>query len=145
MQTGEGIIEEIINDEEVRVKIRRDQLYAACSSCIGSEHVYITAKNPIGATLKQYVRYEVQDNHMVAGAAICFVAPLAAAIILGLLGNTLSEGWGYNGFAGGAVGAILGILVSLGLIRWYDRHLKQKDDTRATITEIIRDADEEKA
>lgn len=143
MRTGEGIIEEILDGGEVKVKIRRDQLYAACSSCIGSEHVYITAKNSIGATKGQYIRYEVPDSNIVMGAAMCFVLPLVAAIILGLIGNTLSEGWGYNGFAGGAIGAIIGIVASFGFIRWYDGHLKKKADTRANIIEVIRDADEE--
>lgn len=142
MRTGEGIVDEILETGEVKVKIRRDQLYAACSSCIGSEHVFITAKNPIGATKGQYVRYEVPDTNLVMGAAMCFVVPLVAAIILGLIGNTIAESGGYNGFAGGTIGAIIGILISLGGLRWYDGALKKKADTRANIIEVIRDADE---
>lgn len=142
MRTGEGIIDEILPNEEVKIKIRRDQLYAACSSCIGSEHVFITAKNSIGATKGQYVRYEVPDSHMVTGAAICFVLPLVAAIICGLIGNTLGESRGYNSFGSGFVGAVLGLLISFGIIRWYDGALKKKVDTRANIITIIRDADE---
>lgn len=142
MRTGEGIVDEILETGEVKVKIRRDQLYAACSSCIGSEHVFITAKNPIGATKGQYVRYEVPDTNLVMGAAMCFIVPLAAAIILGLIGNAIAESGGYNGFAGGAIGAIIGIIISLGGLRWYDGALKKKADTRANIIEVIRDADE---
>lgn len=142
MRTGEGIIDEILETGEVKVKIRRDQLYAACSSCIGSEHVFITAKNPIGATKGQYVRYEVPDTNVVMGAAMCFILPLVTAVILGIIGNTLAENGGYNGFAGGTVGAVLGIILSLGGLRWYDGYLMKKADTRANIIEIIRDADE---
>ena len=142
MRTGEGIIDEILTNGEVKIKIRRDQLYAACSSCIGSEHVFITAKNPIGATKGQYVRYEVPDNHMITGAAMCFVLPLVAAIICGLIGNTLGESWGYNSFGSGTVGAVLGLLISFGIIRWYDGVMKKKVDTRANIITVIRDADE---
>ena len=76
MRIGEGTITEILDGGLAKVRVNRDHLYVACSACFGAEHVYVTARNSLGAQEGQDVRYEVQDEHLVMGGFYLFYRPL---------------------------------------------------------------------
>ncbi len=100
--------------------------------------MFITAYNPVGAQEGQDVQYEVQDNHLIMSAFICFILPLlliAAGAVLGYqAGMTI-----YTAAAGG----ILGLLLGAAAVKKYDSCLGKIVDTKATITAIIQPDEEE--
>lgn len=136
MRIGEGTITEILSDNLAKVQVHRDYLYVACSACAGAEHVYVTANNELGAQEGDDVRYEMQDDHLVVSAFICFIVPLIFIIAGGLAGYEAAS------LIGAVVGALAGLAAGAAAVRLYDRRLGRKIDTKATITEIL-PADEE--
>jgi len=143
MRNGMGIIEELLGDGLAKVKVNKDQLYVACSACIGAEHVFVTAHNEIGAKEGQAVRYEVEDRHLIAGAFMCFIVPLVAALFFGIIAYEGGLSLGYEGNALTVAGVLAGLLISGLLMRQYDHVLSKNFDTKATITDIILDDEEE--
>jgi sigma-E factor negative regulatory protein RseC len=137
MRTGVGIIEEILDNGLAKVKVSRDSLYVACSVCAGAEHVFLTAKNSLGAEEGQSVRYEVQDDHLIMGSFMCFIMPLIIAVAVGLIGHSIGTSVGFDDFYSGTVGAVIGLLISAAIVRTYDASLSQRVDTKANITAII--------
>lgn len=138
MRIGEGTITEILDGGLAKVRVNRDHLYVACSACFGAEHVYVTAKNMLGAQEGQDVRYEIQDDHLIMSAFICFIVPLFLVILGGIGGYSFdSTVWS------ALIGAAAGLIVSAVIVKLYDSALGKRVDTKATITEIIEKDDEE--
>lgn len=137
MRMGEGIIEEIKENGLAKIKVSSDSLYVACSACVAAEHVFVTAYNPIGAVEGQTVRYEVEDHHLAKSAFVCFIEPLIAAIVLGFITYEAGVVAGYDSFYFGAIGAVIGLLISVGIVKKYDRALGKITDTRANIVSVI--------
>lgn len=137
MRTGIGIIEEILDNGLAKVKVSRDSLYVACSVCAGAEHVFLTAKNPLGAEEGQSVQYEVQDDHLIMGSFMCFIMPIIMAVIVGLIGHEAGLSAGIDGFYSGTAGAVIGLIISAVIVRTYDAALAERVDTKANITAII--------
>lgn len=138
MRIGEGTVEEIKDDGLVKVKVSRDHLYVACSACAAADHVMITAYNRIGAQEGEKVRYEVDDSHLAMSSFICFIMPLILAAVGAMIGYSLglATGWGI-------AGALIGLLVGAFGVKYYDQRLGKMIDTKATLTAVIRDEDEE--
>ncbi len=138
MRLGRGTVEKIRSNGLAKIRVNRDHLYVACSACFGAERVFITAYNPVGAQEGQDVQYEVQDNHLIMSAFICFILPLlliAAGAVLGYqAGMTI-----YTAAAGGILGLVLGAAA----VKKYDSRLGKIVDTKATITAIIQPDEEE--
>lgn len=131
MRFGEGFVEEIKDNGLAKVRVSRDSLYVACSVCAAADHVKLLAYNSIGAAEGDHVRYEVDDSHLISGAFVCFILPVAMLLIIG---HT----------AGAVVGGIAGLIVSALAVRKYDRSLSRIIDTKANILSVIVDEDEEK-
>lgn len=132
MRFGEGTIEKIISNELAKIRVNRDHLYVACSACFGAERVFITAYNPIGAQKGQEVQYEVQDDHLIMSSFICFIVPLLLIAAGAALGYQL-----HMTIFAGIAGAVLGLLIGVGIVKKYDTCLGKMIDTKATITSII--------
>lgn len=143
MRIGEGVIEELLDDGLAKVKVNSDRLYVACSACIAADHVFVTAHNEVGAKEGQVVKYEVEDQHVAAGAFMCFIVPLVAALLFGFIGYEAGLSYGYEGYGGTIAGTVVGLLISAGIIRKYDKVLGKEIDTRANITEIIVEEEDE--
>lgn len=143
MRIGEGIIKEIKANGLAKVKVSSDHLYVACSACVAAEHVFVTAYNTIGAKEGQTVRYEVEDRHLITSAFICFIVPLIAAIVVGFIAYEAGVTAGYDNFYFGAVGAVIGLLISGGIVKKYDMALSKIVDTKANITEILADKNDD--
>ncbi len=138
MRIGEGTITEILDDGLAKVRVSRDYLYVACSACFGAEHVYVTANNELGAQEGQDVRYEIQDKYLAVSAFICFIVPL----ILIAAGGFAAYAMGQS--AGGIVfGAAAGLAAGAVIVKRYDSFLGNIVDTKAVITEIIAEKDEQ--
>lgn len=132
MWIGEGTIEEVNEDGLVKIKVNRDHLYVACSACAAAEHVMITAYNTVGAEEGNYVRYEVDDSHLVLSSFVCFIMPLLLAAVGGFAGYMLTTTvlWG-------VIGAAIGVLIGVLGVKHYDKSLGRVLDTRAYITAIL--------
>lgn len=137
MRIGEGIIEEIKDNGLAKIKVSSDYLYVACSACAAAEYVFVTAYNTIGAKEGQAVRYEVEDKHLASGAFMCFIVPLIAAILFGLIGYEAGLVGGYDSFYFGTAGAVVGLLISGIIVKKYDTILGKIMDSKANITEIV--------
>ena len=111
----------------------------ACSVCAAADHVKLLAYNSIGAAEGDHVRYEVDDSHLISGAFVCFILPVAMLLITALLGYLII---GHT--AGAVVGGIAGLIISALAVRKYDRSLSRIIDTKANILSVIVDEDEEK-
>jgi len=137
MRIGEGVIEELKDGDLAKIKVNSDYIYMACSACMAADHVFITAHNTVGAKEGQTVRYEVDDQHQAAGAFVCFIVPLAAMLILGLLFYEAGLSAGHDSYLFSLVGAVIGFLISHAIVKKYDKALSKIQDTKATITEIL--------
>lgn len=138
MRLGRGTVEKIRSNGLAKIRVNRDHLYVACSACFGAERVFITAYNPVGAQEGQDVQYEVQDNHLILSAFICFILPL----LLIALGAALGYQAGMTIYTA-AAGGILGLLLGAAAVKKYDSCLGKRIDTKATITAIIQPDEEE--
>lgn len=138
MRLGRGTVEKIRSNGLAKIRVNRDHLYVACSACFGAERVFITAYNPVGAQEGQDVQYEVQDNHLILSAFICFILPLLLIALGAALGYQTSMTI-YTAVAGG----ILGLLLGAAAVKKYDSCLEKRIDTKATITAIIQPDEEE--
>ncbi len=138
MRLGRGTVEKIRSNGLAKIRVNRDHLYVACSACFGAERVFITAYNPVGAQEGQDVQYEVQDNHLILSAFICFILPLLFIALGAALGYQASMTI-YTAAAGG----ILGLLLGAAAVKKYDSCLEKRIDTKATITAIIQPDEEE--
>ena len=121
MRFGEGFVEEIKDNVLAKVRVSRDSLYVACSVCAAADHV------------------KLLDSHLISGAFVCFILPVAMLLITALLGYLII---GHT--AGAVVGGIAGLIVSALAVRKYDRSLSRIIDTKANILSVIVDEDEEK-
>lgn len=84
------------------------------------------------------MQYEVQDNHLIMSAFICFILPLLLIALGAALGYQTSMTI-YTAAAGG----ILGLLLGAAAVKKYDSCLGKRIDTKATITAIIQPDEEE--
>lgn len=84
------------------------------------------------------MQYEVQDNHLILSAFICFILPLLLIALGAALGYQASMTI-YTAAAGG----ILGLLLGAAAVKKYDSCLEKRIDTKATITAIIQPDEEE--
>lgn len=137
MRIGEGTIEEIKEDGLAKIKVSRDFLYVACSACAGAEHVMITAYNGLGAQEGNRVRYEVDDSHLAMSSFICFMMPLLLAAAGALAGYGLGAEtmWG-------TAGAVIGLACGVAGVKYYDNRLGKMIDTKASITAILDDEED---
>lgn len=139
MKLGEGIVEEIIDNKYASIKVSREQLFSACSSCIGVERVVVKARNLVQAKKGQAVRYYMPEGHLILGAFVCFILPLCLLFLGGLVGYYVSLLWGSPVFASIVAGT--GISLALIFIIWRvcDRRISFLLNTEPCICEIIQD------
>lgn len=136
MRTGTGVVDAVLADGTVKLRLNRNNLYTPCSGMIGENNAIIDAKNPVGAIKGQYVKVTIPDGKMGVGGAMCFGMPLLMVIVFGIFAYWLGqqqgqapELWAFGGMiAGGLIGAFM--------LRQYDKKAA-KANTMAEITEIL--------
>ena len=138
MRIGEGTIEEIKEDGLAKIKVSRDFLYVACSACAGAEHVMITAYNGLGAQEGNRVRYEVDDSHLAMSSFICFMMPL----LLAAAGALAGYGLGTRDYVGVLPVPSSAWYAELPVSKYYDNRLGKMIDTKASITAILDDEED---
>lgn len=110
--------------------IRQSACSGDCHKCSGcgaaKEGIELTAKNPIGAKIGDFVTIEAATGPVLRGAAVLYMMPL----LLFFLGYALGAiAWGRGGLLGG-----FSFVLGIGLVIVYDRRVAAKHETAYTIT-----------
>ena len=125
------VVRQVLPDGTARVvHIRESACSGDCHKCSGcgaaKEGIELTAKNPIGARVGDFVTIEAATGPVLRGAAVLYMMPL----LLFFLGYALGAAvWS----KGGLVGCISFVL-SIVLVIVYDRRVAAKNETAYTIT-----------
>ncbi len=136
MRTGTGVIDTVFSNGMAKVRTNRDNLYTPCSGKMCNNNTLIDVKNTVGASKGQFVKFNIPDDKMGAGGAMCFGIPTLLVILLGAVGYWLGMEWNLAkelaSFAGMVIGGIIGAL----LLKHYEKRLR-KANTLAEVTEIL--------
>lgn len=119
------------------VKVGRHSDCTSCGACPGSNHVIVTANNKVGAKAGQRVEIEVKEVNVLTGAFTVFVCPLLAAVVGVFLGRMAA----FEGFGAvmtlQVVGGIAGFLLSLILVKRFDRFAAGSEKSKPDIVRIL--------
>ena len=109
--------------------LRQSACSGDCHKCAGcgaaQEAIELTARNPIGADIGDYVTVEAATGPVLKAAAVLYVVPMVLFFAGYLAGAVL---WGRGGLAG-----CLAFLAGIGLAVVYDRKIAKKNETVYTI------------
>lgn len=124
----QGVVSRVISKNLVEVAFKRTEACEKCQMCHNLEEgmVGIESVNEMGAKMGDIVEIEIPSGEVVKGSLVVFLVPILLLIFGYLLGALLNE------FTG-VVSAILFLLLSFFVIRWYDRNVQQKEALRAKI------------
>ena len=115
------------------VEYGRPEACEKCGACGGSarkESVVLQADCAVG----DWVRIELPEHRFLQAAALAYGVPLAAFLAGLVLGQRLT---GSDG--GAAIGALLGLAVSIGILRLTERRIQNRRDWSAHITAVYPD------
>lgn len=112
------------------IHVRESACSGDCHKCSGcgaaKEAIILTADNPIGAAVGDFVKISSDSAPVLRGAAVLYMMPL----VLFFLGYALgAAAWGRGGLAG-----CLAFVLGIGLVIAYDRLVAAKNQTVYTIT-----------
>lgn len=128
-----------VNNGVVKVRVGRHAKCSGCGACAGSEQIVIEAVSKLKVKPGQRVCFSVQDENMLKSAFVVFIMPLIlAAIGAGfgyLAADALRIGENISMLAGGGIF----FLLSLGLIKFYDRKIDASRTTKPVIIKILTD------
>lgn len=112
------------------IHIRESACSGDCHKCSGcgaaQQTVELTAKNPIGAKVGELVIVQSGSGPVLAAAAVLYILPVVLFIGGYLLGELL---WNRGGLTG-----CITFVLSIVLVRLYDRLVTKKQKTEYTIT-----------
>lgn len=131
-----GVVIEI-NGDVAKVKAARHGDCDNCGACPGDSAIVMDVRNTLAARPGQKVSFEMHSANMVMAAFVVYAIPLFAATAGAILG-WLMAGWlGQPPVPFEVGGGIIGFLLSLVLIKLYDRALKNNVKTLPVITKIL--------
>ncbi len=136
MKLEQGIVVET-EGRLAKIKVGRHSDCTHCGGCPGSNSIIVTANNPVHAVAGQRVEFEVKEVHVLVGAFTVFIWPLLAAAVGIAVGHFVS---GYSSWSGDTcriVGGVLFFVVSLALVRIFDRSAAGSDQARPDILRIL--------
>lgn len=132
MEEQEGTVVEVKNGWAV-VRVGRHEECTGCGACGAARQQMVEARDELGTHPGTRVRFRMPRHSVALGAFVVFALPLLLAGLGGVLGFMLSAG-PEAFFAGAAAqemalgekaatigGAIVGTLVGLRGIKWFDR------------------------
>jgi sigma-E factor negative regulatory protein RseC len=133
----EGIIIEIFENNIAKVKVGRHNECKNCGACPGASALVIEARNSIGAKPGQRVAFEMKETNMLMAAFVVYIVPLIAVVLGVIVGQVISEKFGYSvrGFQIG--GGILAFVLSIINIKFFDKSAHNNDKMQPVITRIL--------
>lgn len=136
MQQQEGIVLEVIG-QMAKVKTSRHNDCENCGACPGNAAIVLEARNPVGAKPGQLVVVEVKEVNMLKAAFIVYVAPLIAIFCGAALGDSVAVKTGYSAGWMQAGGGLLGFIISVFYIKFFDRKARSNDKMQPVITRVL--------
>lgn len=132
----QGIVIEV-NNGTAKVKVARHGDCENCGACAGDNAMVLEVNNEIQAKKSQSVVFELKNEGMLKAAFIVYILPLLLTFIGVVIGNLISGMVnGMNSvfqFGGGGVG----FLISIVIIVYYERVLKNNINKLPKITKIL--------
>lgn len=136
MKTEQGLVIEVI-DEEAKIKVGRHNDCKNCGACPGNDSVIIIANNQVGAKPGQRVLFEVKEKSILKAAFIVFILPLVALFIGVMLGGVAGKYIGINIRMLQIMGGIMAFLLSLAVIKVFDKAASKSDKSKPVIVRIL--------
>ena len=136
MKTEQGLVIEVI-DEEAQIKVGRHNDCKNCGACPGNDSVIIIANNQVGAKPGQRVLFEVKEKSILKAAFIVFILPLVALFTGVMLGGVSGEYIGINIRMLQIMGGIIAFLLSLAVIKVFDKATSKSDKSKPVIVRIL--------
>lgn len=136
MKIEEGSVIMVHENGLAEVKVGRHSDCIACGACPGSDNIVVMVVDPIGVKVGQQVKFEMREMNVIMGAFVCFILPLLL-IGLGAIGGYyygLSTGVEEVHFA--VFGGIVGLVIGVVLMKWFDRTFRTDDTIKPKIIEI---------
>lgn len=116
----EGIVIEIV-DNIAKVKINRHGDCKNCGACPGDNALVLDVQNSIGAKVGQKVIFYGKEENMLKAAFIVYIMPLISIAFGVFLGSYFAVKNNQSEKVFEIGGAILGLALSIILIKIYDR------------------------
>ena len=147
--SGTGVIERVLPDGRVAVRVSRAEACMACEShgactALGGQvkdHLLVIP-NPLGAEPGQWVSLNMPESGVMGASAVLYGIPALTIIAGAALGNSQAGSLGLQPDPATAIGAGLGLLSGLGLVFLLNRTLGGRQSFRPRMVHILETASE---
>lgn len=131
-----GIVLEI-NGKMAKVKAARHGDCENCGSCPGDMAIVMDVQNPLSAKPGQKVAFEIPQANMLQAAFMVYIMPLLAAGFGAVMGWYVATYFGLPTVPWQIGGGIAVFILSLFLVKIYDRAVKKNSKMLPVITKIL--------
>lgn len=128
-----------VNNGMVKVRVGRHAKCSGCGACAGSEQIVIEAVSKLKVKPGQRVCFTLRDESMLKSAFVVFIMPLILTAIGAGLGYLVADGAGIGKNIIVVTGGVIFFLLSLGLIKFYDRKVGDNRTAKPVIIKILAD------
>ncbi len=136
-----GVVTRRISEKLVEVAFPRSEACAKCRAChdAGEGMVAIEAVDEVGAKRGDEVEIEIPSEEIIRGSVVVFFIPIFFLIAGYLLGSALARSLGFPQWeeAMGVIAAVLALLLSFYVVKWYDKNIQEKEALRARIIKVL--------
>ncbi len=132
----EGIVIETV-DGVAKVKAMRHGDCKNCGACPSDDATVLSVRNPLDAKPGQKVAFEMQQSGMLKAAFVVYILPLLSVFSGVALGYLLSENTGLIPLLCQVAGGVIGSIISLLIIKQYDRYATENPSDLPVIKMIL--------
>ena len=132
----QGIVIEL-NGNIAKVKVARHSHCENCGACPGSSAMIVEVINDIGAREGQKVIFQIKEEGMVKAAFIVYLLPLLLVIVGVVIGSLISRFINADTFSFQVAGGIVGFIVSIAVIIYYEKVYKSNVNRLPKIIKIL--------
>ena len=136
MKTAEGLVIEATGNI-AKIKTGRHNECKNCGACPGDNSVIVCAKNQKGAMPGQRVVFEVKETNALMAAFIVFILPLVVVFVGAMIGEFIGQEVGSFNSGFEIIGGLIGFILALGYIKFFDKSLKGKEKSQPSILRIL--------
>ena len=137
----QGILTKVISGKVVEVAFSKGSACAGCGACreIGQNMVGVEAINEIGARVQDLVEIEIPSGEVVKSSIVVYLLPVLMLIVGYLIGAAGARWMGSENLSEvyGIMFAIIFLIASFFMVRWYDKNIESKAALRAKIIRKI--------
>jgi sigma-E factor negative regulatory protein RseC len=137
----QGILTKVISGKVVEVAFSKSSACAGCGACreIGQNMVGVEAINEIGAKVQDLVEIEIPSGEVVKSSMVVYLLPVLMLIVGYLIGAAGARWMGSETLSevSGIMFAIVFLIASFFVVRWYDKNIETKSALRAKIIRKI--------